>query len=105
MNITAAAMPPAMYANSDRSVHFGPVNEPLHLQDGVPFRSLTHCPAFSQKLSQTSVHCIPVPLKPGLHSHLKSDVSGTRIQYALASQWACPTATVSHGFVHSALLV
>lgn len=53
-NITVAAIPPAMYANSDRSVHFGPVNEPLHLQAGVPLISLTHCPEFSQKLSQTS---------------------------------------------------
>lgn len=52
--MTVAAIPPAIYANSDRSVHFGPVNEPLHLQAGVPLISLTHCPEFSQKLSQTS---------------------------------------------------
>lgn len=86
--MTVAAIPPAMYANSERSVHLGPVKEPLHLQDGVPLRSLTHCPEFSQNLSQTSKHCIPVPLKPGLHSHLKSDVSGTKIQYAFGSQCA-----------------
>lgn len=86
MKITAAAIPPAMYANSDRSRHLGPVNDPLHRHDGLPSVSLTHCPEFSQKPSHASVHSIPVPLNPGLHSHLKSEVSGTRMQYALVSQ-------------------
>lgn len=105
MKITAPAIPPAIYANSERSAHLGPVNDPAHLHDGVPFKSLTQAPEFSQNPSQTSVHCIPVPLKPGLHSQTNSDVSGTRIQYALTSQCACPSLMVSHGFVHSDLLV
>lgn len=80
INITILAIPPAIYANSERSAHFGPVNDPAHRHIGVPFKSFTHVPEFSQKPSQTSVHCIPVPLKPGLHSQINSDVSGTRIQ-------------------------
>lgn len=48
MNITIAAMPPAIYANSDRSRQRGPVNEPEQRHDGVPFKSLTHVPELSQ---------------------------------------------------------
>lgn len=48
MNITTPAIPPAIYANSERSKHRGPVNEPEHRHDGVPFKSLTHVPPLSQ---------------------------------------------------------
>jgi hypothetical protein len=53
--ITVTAIPPAMNANSERSAHFGPVNEPRQRHDGFPLRSLTHWPEFSQKPSHKSV--------------------------------------------------
>lgn len=46
--MTTPAIPPAMYANSERSKQRGPVNEPEHRHDGVPFKSFTHVPALSQ---------------------------------------------------------
>lgn len=47
--------------------------------------------------------CLPVPLKPGLHSHLKSLVSGMSKQWAFLSQWISAVAD-SQGFQQSDLL-
>lgn len=103
-NMTPPAMPPMMYANSLFSAQWGPVNDPEHLHDGFPLISFTQAPSFSQKPAQTSVHTRPVPLYPGLHSHLKSLVSGRSKQYALGSQ-CISTVFISHGFEQSSLLI
>lgn len=104
IRITPPAMPPVMQKNSDFSVQCLPVKLPLHLHEGCPRESFRQTPSLSQKPRHTSVHTVPVPLYPGLHSHLKSLVSGISRQYALASQ-CISSPLVSQGFVQSVLLV
>lgn len=54
MRMTDAAIPPAMYANSDFSAQCFPVKLPIHLHDGCPRASFTQFPSFSQYPSHTS---------------------------------------------------
>ena len=54
MKITAPAIPPAMYANSDFSWQCLPVKLPIHRQDGSPLVSLTQAPSLSQYPVHTS---------------------------------------------------
>lgn len=54
IRMTDAAIPPAMYANSDFSAQCLPVKLPMHRHEGWPLKSLTQFPSFSQYPSQTS---------------------------------------------------
>lgn len=53
---TPPEIPPAMYAKSDLSSQWTPMNEPSHRQLGFPLMSLTHLPLFSQNPSHKSVN-------------------------------------------------